>query len=77
MRSQLLPALETPVTWRSTDLDLGPLGLTPQERQALQGVRLPKTCRDLLETSPLEPTETLRLLYALIALELWVPAELK
>jgi DNA-binding response OmpR family regulator len=74
IRARLLDVLDVPVSWRLPGPELSSLDLTPHETQALMSGQMPDAPRRLLESLPLPPHDTLRLLYSLIALEILVPA---
>jgi DNA-binding response OmpR family regulator len=74
IRARLLEGLDVPVAWRPPGPDLAPLDLPAHEAKVLLAAPLPATSRHLLETLPLPPHDTLRLIYSLIALEIVVPA---
>lgn len=72
LRGLMIPVLDVPLTWRDPDFDLGSVGLTSSELWIVDTIELPRTARELLSSSEAPPTELLRVLYSLIAVELLV-----
>ena len=73
LRKLMLPILDVPLVFRDEEIDWGSLGLTKQEQRAVAQIDLPQTTRELLDSVPLDPPDTLRVLYTLIALQMLEP----
>ena len=73
LRQFMRPILDVPLVFREYPVDLDPLMLTPKEKRAIESVSLPQTTTELLDSVPLDPPDTLRVLYTLIALEVLEP----
>ncbi len=75
LRSLMLPIYDVPLAMPDHEIiDWDEIGLPARELGAVQQMELPLTTRELLEQLPLDPAESLRLVYSLIALELLAPS---
>lgn len=72
LREQMLPILDVPLRFRERD-QLPKLRFTPAELKAASRIEDGSSTEELLETLPLDPPATLRVLYTLIALEIVAP----
>lgn len=77
LRGLMLPILDVPLA-AATASDQAPLrttglGLTRKEQQTAAGFVFPASTEALLDVSPLDPPDTLRVVYTLIALQLLAP----
>lgn len=75
LRSLMLPILDVSLEPRERGITYGGLGFNKVELAAIQEAQLPATTQQLMEQLPLEPPDSLRVIYSLIALELWGPKE--
>jgi DNA-binding response OmpR family regulator len=75
LRSLMLPILDVPLAAAEPLPELGPVKLEAKELAAVERLlgSLPRTSRELLDDSDLDPPDTLRVLYTLIALEILGP----
>ncbi len=74
LRSYMLPILDVPLAPRGGRPELADLQLLDHELAALETMPLPATTRALLNELSLDPPDSLRLLYTLIALDRLAPA---
>lgn len=74
LRTQMLPVLEVPLAFRDETMDFAAQGFTKAELSGIAAIRPGMTTQQLLDRLPLDPPDTLRVLYSLIALDLLVPA---
>jgi len=73
LRKLMLSTLDVPLTSNEPNFDFTTAGFTKSEQKAINSVHFPQTTRELLDTMPTDPPDTLRILYTLIALEILVP----
>ncbi len=74
LRKQMLAVLDVPVAFLDDQVDLESMGFSKREQQAIEAIVPPQTTRELLDTMPLDPPDSLRIIYSLIALEILTPA---
>lgn len=74
LRALMVPILDVPLAFREAHVDLAPLKLTSVEQNAAAALRSGHTTRELLDGSPADPPDALRVVYTLIALDLLIPA---
>jgi len=73
LRGLMLPIIKIPLVHAAERPNFADLGFTAKELAAAQAMQLPRAARELLDTGPLPPADTLRVLYSLIALQQVVP----
>lgn len=74
LRKQMLPVLDVPLMFPDDQIDLASLGFSEREQQAIEAIIPPQTTRELIDIMPLDPPDTLRVIYSLIALQILEPA---
>lgn len=75
LRELMLPVLDVALVSSGKEADLRAMRLSAREAQAIEAMILPQTTRQLLDSMPLDPPDTLRVIYTLIALEILQPAK--
>jgi CheY-like chemotaxis protein len=72
LRHRLAPIFDAPLSLRPSDVAVTSFGLSARELSVVRGLSLPASARELAGRMALGITENLRLIYALVVLELLV-----
>jgi len=73
VRSIMLPSYELSLNWTGKPPSMLSLGLTAREAISIDRLQLPQTTEMILNTTPLAPADSLRVIYSLVALQLLAP----
>ncbi len=75
LRKLMLPIIDVPLCTVADSADLSTIGLSAKELGAISEIELNHSTRELLDILPIDPPDSLRVIYTLIALGLVAPKE--